>query len=321
MRFSCENLDVLVLTYNRAKTLRVMLDSLCTQTAVGFRIRILNNASTDNTLEVVEEIKRLYPDRNIEVLTSPVNLGNVGNFKHSQEVAENEYTAVFHDDDAVHPEYIETAMRIFKNNPDLAMVAGYLDARFNVTNYDWCVLCKNYMVYPKIKGVYLGLLAERPMCCATIYNTKIYKRLVYHPEKYGKLHDICFIFDVSMEGDTAFVLGPCIRYGQSPMQDSNNLKTGPFPNEVANVCGHYEELAGNCLTSKFLIWRFGIFLFEWSRIKNMSIDEFKRDYLLKSLKWKHYKIFDIIPVREIMRIVSKLKRKYYKRKLRRNFGS
>lgn len=318
MRFSCENLDVLVLTYNRAKTLRVMLDSLCTQTAVGFKIKVLNNASTDNTSEVVEEIKRLYPDRNIELLTSPVNLGNVGNFKHSQEVAGNEYTAIFHDDDAIHPEYIETAMRIFSKHNNLAMVTGHLEGIFNPTNYNWPILYKKYWIYPKVKGVYLDLLVERPVFCSNIYRTDIYKKLSYHAEKFGKLHDICFIFDVCMEGEIAFVLGACVRWGQSPMQDSNDLKTGPFPGELANICAHYERLAGGSLTSKFLLWRFGIFLFEWSRIKNISIDEFKEEYLLKNLTWKHYRIFDVKPIREFMRIVSKLKRKYYSHKLKHN---
>ena len=46
----CTNLDVFVLTYNRAEYLRIMLDGLCTQTAKGFKIKILNNCSTDNTL-------------------------------------------------------------------------------------------------------------------------------------------------------------------------------------------------------------------------------------------------------------------------------
>ena len=313
-------MDVLVLTYNRAKSLRVMLDSLCTQTAVGFKIKVLNNASTDNTLEVIEELKRLYPDRNIEVLTSPVNLGNVGNFKHSQEVAENEYTAVFHDDDAIHPEYIETAMRIFKERKELVMVTGHLDARFNPTNCDWNILHKKYWVYPKVRGVYLDLLVERPVFCSNVYKTDVYKKLTYHAEKFGKLHDICFIFDACMEGEIAFIWGACVRWGQSPMQDSNNLKTGPFPWELANICAHYEKLAGGSLTSKFLLWRFGIFLFEWSRIKDISLGEFKENYLLKNLAWKHYRVFDIGLVGKFMRIVSKLKRKYYKHKLKRNLG-
>lgn len=111
-----KNLDVFVLTYNRAEYLKIMLDSLCTQTATGFNIKVLNNCSTDNTIEVVKDIQKKHPERNIQIITNEKNLGNAGNFKRSQELANNEYTAIFHDDDAIHPEYIETAMEIFKDN-------------------------------------------------------------------------------------------------------------------------------------------------------------------------------------------------------------
>lgn len=81
-----KNLDVIVLTYNRASYLKIMLDSLCTQTATGFNIKILNNASTDNTLQVIQEIKDKYPTRNIEVITHKTNIGNPANFKYSQKL-------------------------------------------------------------------------------------------------------------------------------------------------------------------------------------------------------------------------------------------
>lgn len=317
--YICENLDVFVLTYNRAASLKIMLESLCSQTALGFKIKVLNNASQDNTIETVDEIKRLYPNRNIEILTSPINLGNVGNFKHSQELAENEYTAVFHDDDAIHPQYIETAMKILEKHKDAVMVTGHLDARYNVSNYDWDVLYKAYWIYPKTKGVYLNLLLDRPVFCSNIYKTKVYKKLNYDSQKYGKLHDIPFIFDVSKEGDIVFIIGNCVRWGQSPTQDSNNLKTGPFPNELANICAHYEKLADDSFTSKYLLWQFGAFLFEWSRIKNISLEEFKKEYLLKNLSWKHYGIFEIKSVSKIIRLISKIKRKYYKHKLKHKF--
>lgn len=41
----CKNLNVMVLTYNRADYLKIMLGSLCTQNATGFKIKVLNNRS------------------------------------------------------------------------------------------------------------------------------------------------------------------------------------------------------------------------------------------------------------------------------------
>ena len=62
MEVDYSQLDVIVLTYNRAKTLAVMLESLCTQTAQGFHITVLNNASTDKQT-LLETKGRLQFDR------------------------------------------------------------------------------------------------------------------------------------------------------------------------------------------------------------------------------------------------------------------
>lgn len=229
-----KNLDVFVLTYNRAEYLRIMLDSLCTQTAEGFNIKVLNNCSTDNTLEVIGEVKKKYPKRNITVITHEKNLGNVGNFIRSQDLAQNEYTAIFHDD-AIHPEYIETAMKIFSENTDLVMCSGNLLGLYNVSNNDWGILHKDYYKYEKDDGIYYNLLINRPTFASNIYKTEAYKQVQYHPEKYGKLHDIIFMLEMNKLGAVAFILGTCIKWRQSANNDSNNLSTGPFPDEVANI--------------------------------------------------------------------------------------
>lgn len=147
MEVDYSQLDAIVLTYNRAKTLAVMLESLCTQTAQGFHITVLNNASTDNTLEIVKKLQCEYPNRDIKVITNKRNLGNVGNFKESQKIAKNTYTAIFHDDDAIHPEYIETAMKLLSENEDAVLCTGNAYPYYNVNNYNWSYLNKNYYLW------------------------------------------------------------------------------------------------------------------------------------------------------------------------------
>lgn len=97
-------LDVLVLTYNRANYLRIVLEAIFNSIASWRKTIIINNASTDNTLAVIDEMRSIYPNRIIEVVNNSKNLGNPGNFFRSQEIADNRYVAIFHDDDAIHPE-------------------------------------------------------------------------------------------------------------------------------------------------------------------------------------------------------------------------
>lgn len=119
-----QDLDVMVLTYNRSQYLRIALSAICESLATWRKTIVLNNASTDDTLEVIQEIRDKYPNRKIEVITHSKNVGNAGNFQKSQEFASNKYVAVFHDDDAVHPEYIDRAMQLLHANHDAVMATG-----------------------------------------------------------------------------------------------------------------------------------------------------------------------------------------------------
>lgn len=119
-----EDLDVIIPTYNRAEFLKIQLESIFNSTVSWRKTIILNNASTDNTLEIIERVKNAYPERNIEVITNSCNIGNPRNFIKTQIISSNCYTAIFHDDDAIHPEYIDRAMFMFKNNKQMVMVSG-----------------------------------------------------------------------------------------------------------------------------------------------------------------------------------------------------
>lgn len=262
----CKNLDVFVLTYNRAKYLKTMLESLCMQTATGFNIKVLNNASTDNTLEVIEEVKRKYPNRNIIVITNEKNLGNTGNFIRSRELVENEYTAIFHDDDAIHPQYIQTAMSIFRKNSEIVMISGIKSLLWNIDNYNWSMLNKNYHVYNKNDGIYLALLIQRSIFANCIYKTDIYKKVEYHPEKYGKLHDIMYCLECNKYGSVAIIQGSCMRWRQHIESDSNVFNNGPFPDEVESIIADIKILGKgkHSFLFKPLLWNFAYFLYNWS---------------------------------------------------------
>lgn len=262
-----ENLDVFVLTYNRAEYLKIMLESLCLQTAVGFKIKVLNNASTDNTIEIVEEIIQKYPERDIELINNDKNLGNTGNFIHSQELASNEYTAIFHDDDAIHPEYIETAMSILEKCKNAVMCTGYGVAKYNVDNSNWDVLFKGYLTYSKEDSVFNNLLIGRPVFACCIYKTEAYKKVKYCPQKYGKLHDILFMMEINQLGDAIFIQGICLRWRQHPGSDSYVLSTGPFPDEVINLIARIKELMGWGGVKAPLLWNFSYFLYRWGVLK------------------------------------------------------
>ena len=262
-----DKLDVLVLTYNRSRFLKIQLQSLCEQTLQGFKITVLNNCSTDDTLQVIEEIKEEYPLRDIQVITNEKNLGNPGNFIRSQSIPTREYVAVFHDDDAVHPEYLELAMKLFNTHEDLVLVCCASDTRYNVTCDNWPAgFNREYFLYPK-NEVFLQFLCSRPNFATDVYRTEAYKKAEYHPELFGKLHDICFVCDIAKSGSVAVSNTYGLRYRVHAGSDSQSYNTGPFKNEVINVCAYIKSL----IKEQYplwapLLWNFMFFLYKWSKI-------------------------------------------------------
>ena len=88
-----ENLDVLILTCNRAEYLKIQLDSIFQSSADWRETVIIDNASTDHTQDVVKQAMEKYPNRKVRVIRHEQNIGNAGNFKFSQSVSDNEYVA------------------------------------------------------------------------------------------------------------------------------------------------------------------------------------------------------------------------------------
>ncbi|AXL22087.1 glycosyltransferase family 2 protein [Megasphaera stantonii] len=244
-----KDLDVIIPTYNRAPYLKIALESLCESIATWRKIIILNNASTDNTLEVIEYICKKYPERKIEVVTNKCNIGNPANFKKTQTLATNKYVAIFHDDDAIHPEYIDRAMQLFiENEKKVVMISGGASALYNVNHENWSICPDSYWYYPANKNIFLQLLIGRPIFCNCIYKTDVYKNVKYEPEKFGKLHDIIFMAKLCEQGDFIFVHGECVRWRQHAKSDSNTLKTGPFPSEILNILKELKKIF--CLENK-----------------------------------------------------------------------
>jgi len=317
------NLDVFVLTYNRADYLKIMLESLCNQTAKGFNIKVLNNASTDNTIDIVNEIKRQYPSRNIELITHKENIGNPNNFKKSQELAHNEYTAVFHDDDAIHPEYINTAMQLLNRHKDAVMCTGDLQALWNVTNYNFGGLEKDYFLYKKQDGVYLNLLINRPCFASNIYKTEAYKRISYHPEKYGKLHDIIFMLELNKLGEVVFIQGRCIRYRLHAGMDSNTLTTGPYPDEIINIISRIKELNNNHkFCGQYLLYLFAKFLYDWSFLdKYLTWEAFLLDLIKTKVFTKaELFLFKNKITRFFFKNFIKFRKKHYRHIIKNKYG-
>lgn len=105
-------LSVIVPVYNMAAEgkLQFCLDSLVNQTISDYEIIAVDDASTDNSLEVLQEYAGKYPDK-VRVLAHEVNRRQGGAKNTGLKAATGEWVGFIDSDDWVTPDYYEKLLR------------------------------------------------------------------------------------------------------------------------------------------------------------------------------------------------------------------
>lgn len=105
-------------TYNAAATIEQTLDSLLNQTYQNISFIVVDNCSTDRTVELVES----FQDRRVKVIQNASNLGGEGNFNRCIELAGGEYTAIYHADDIYEQTMVAEQVDFLQANPEASGV-------------------------------------------------------------------------------------------------------------------------------------------------------------------------------------------------------
>jgi len=115
-------LSVVIPNYNHAKFLPACLAAVASQSVPADEIIVVDDASTDNSLEVLEGLARQYPT--LKVFRNPKNLGVAGAVNHGLEVATGEFIALEGADDEVMPGFFEKSLAVLAEHPGAGLSTG-----------------------------------------------------------------------------------------------------------------------------------------------------------------------------------------------------
>jgi len=113
-------LTVLIPTYNRAKKLKKTLSTFLINKNPKICFLLLNNNSTDNTLNVINHFSK--NDQRIFVITHNKNIGAANNVRYGLKNAITPYVTIVSDDDYLVGDYFNSCLNIFTNNHDVGIV-------------------------------------------------------------------------------------------------------------------------------------------------------------------------------------------------------
>lgn len=105
--------------YNYAHYLDETIQSALDQTYRDFDLWIVDNHSTDNTREVVQ---KYLQDPRVKYHKNERNLGVVGNFNKSLELATGDYIKFLCADDKFHPQMLEKYVAVMDQYPNVSLV-------------------------------------------------------------------------------------------------------------------------------------------------------------------------------------------------------
>lgn len=187
-----EKVTVCIPSYNRAKTIKSTIFSILNQTYKNIEIIVCDNASTDNTKEIVNSIqdsrvKYIYFDKHLDVNYS---------FLRTLKQAETEYICLFHSDDWYYPNIIENQLTFLKEKNVGAVFAlmNRCDTMEDINKVNDSNLDKGQDVYDYEKYLSLALSIPGPGLNCPTFMTKrsVLKDVGLFDEPKGMISDMSF---------------------------------------------------------------------------------------------------------------------------------
>ena len=110
--------SVVIPTYNQAEYLRVALKSVLVQTFTDFEVVIVNNYSTDHTLQVIQAL----PDPRVQVIDFR-NHGVIGAGRNvGIKASQAPYVAFLDSDDTWYSDKLQRIAEVIKHEPDVGLI-------------------------------------------------------------------------------------------------------------------------------------------------------------------------------------------------------
>ena len=124
---------VLMSVYNGEKYLAKSIESILNQTFIDFEFMIIDDASTDNSFNIMKEY--LLLDNRINLFRNKENLGLTASLNFGLQHAKGQYIARMDADDIAREDLLEKEVEFLDNHPEytfVSCIADYIDEDGNI---------------------------------------------------------------------------------------------------------------------------------------------------------------------------------------------
>ncbi len=117
--------SILIPTYNSVDFVEDTVRSIMNQTYTNIEIVIVDDASTDGTMKILEKLSK--EDKRIKLSQNKKNLGITDNMNNGIHKCNGKYIAILDGDDWAYPYRIEEQVKLMEKDEEVVLCAGYMD--------------------------------------------------------------------------------------------------------------------------------------------------------------------------------------------------
>ena len=213
------SLEVIILTYNREVYFEQALRSVCDQTYQDFTVKVLNNGSTDNTEDVFYKVKKEYPERKFGYLRLPDNHLDDYYIEQRNKFITADYVIVFHDDDLMHPRYIEHLMDIIPYYPECVLLGAKKKISEHPEDLEWDEPTGRYFIRDVSDMIKMYLKHDTFTFSSLCYKSEILKSTRPRSDLYGNADDFGLEIDIAKHGKVCELQDRFVHYRRHNGQD------------------------------------------------------------------------------------------------------
>lgn len=210
--------SVIIPTYNAAEYIEESIRSALSQTERNFELLVFDNASLDNTKEVVESIH----DERIKFQRNERNIGFAGNANLGLRKAKGKYLCYLGADDIWEETFLENMLLLMEANRSMSFSHGsaiWIDEHGN----QYGGMSGGWENVTKGEKAFLDCF-DRGFCFSTLMmRTDIVKRIGPLDESWKEIADTWLFLKLCLEGDVGYLDKPLVRYRVHQKSLSLNL--------------------------------------------------------------------------------------------------
>ncbi len=209
-------ITTIIPTYQRSALLRRALRSVLQQTYADFRVCVYDNASADDTSEVVAQIAR--GDSRVVYYRHERNIGGGANFLFGMRRVDTPYFSFLSDDDVLLPNFFETALRGFAAHPTAMLSAAStieVDAKGSV-RYAPLALWRREGLYDPPSGAFAMLDNRHPTWTTILFRREAIDAIGCLDLRVGGPSDLDYELRVAARFPIVVSFTPCGAYVTHP---------------------------------------------------------------------------------------------------------